>query len=195
MPFTLSTLISGPANRFSSRPPTGSSGQPNLYFPPGGHAHDRHSIPPDRLHVSLSDPVLVAAEQRLYDNPNGQRGDKLSVIKDAGARQTAHLGSVVFHLKGGIHSQRSGGYDDGALAAQAVNPLRTPTSTQGTCPGRSWTAGFQGAVAQGLSLLDPSDDSYDFLSVIDGSPGNADSSTSENRYTSTNKLRFPRPDL
>jgi hypothetical protein len=192
MPFTLSTLISGPANRFSSRPPTSSSGQPNLYFPPGGHTHDRHTIPPDRLHISLSDPVLVAAEQTLYNHPNGQRGNKLSIIKDSSARQIAHLRSVVFHLKGGIHSQRSGDYNDGPLAAQAVNPLTTPTSAPS--PDHSWKVGFQGAVAQGLSLLDLSDDSHDFMGVIDGSPGNADSSASDNRYTLTNKLRFPRPD-
>ena len=191
MPLTLPTLFSGPANRFSSRSPTSSSRQTNLYFPPGGHTHDRHAIPLDRLHISLSDPVLVAAEQRLSNNPDG---NKLSITMDAGAKKSAQLGSVVFHFKGGIHSQRSGDYNDGLLTAQAVNHLTMATSTQGTSPGHSWKAGFQATAAQDPSLRDQSDDSYEIVSVIDGSPGNPDDSASENRYALINKFRFPRAD-
>ena len=113
---------------------------------------------------------------------------------DAGAKKSAQLGSVVFHLKGGIHSRRSGDYNDGLLTAQAVNHLTMATSAQGTSPGHSCKTGFQGAAAQDPSLRDQSDDSYEIVSVIDGSPGNPDDSASENRYALINKFRFPRAD-
>lgn len=155
MPFTLSTLISGRPNRFP----------PQLYFPPGGHTHDRHTIPADRLHISLSDPVLVAAEQRLSDVPNAHRQSKLLIIDDAGARQTAKPGSVVFHPEqDGSLSQRSG---DRHLAPKAVNPPATVPNTQGTRQGHCWKTGFQGAV------------------------GNTDSSAYDNRYTLTNNSCLP----
>lgn len=186
MPFTLSTLIPTSANRFPSRSPPSSRSKRRLYFPPGGHTHDRHTIPPDRLHISLSDPVLVAAEQRLSGVPDARgRGGPL-IIKNAGARKTVKPGSVEFHLKKGeILSQRSGDCNDSSRISQAVNPLATVPNTPATNQGYCWKAGFQPAAAH---LLDPSDDSCDIsevmtiISTIDGSPGNAHSSASENRY-------------
>ncbi|KAG6381720.1 hypothetical protein JVT61DRAFT_324 [Boletus reticuloceps] len=158
MPFLLATLISG-------RTPTpDSTRQRNLYFPPGGHTHDRHTIPPDRLHISLSDPVLVAAEERLANVHNEQRRSKLSIIKEPSATKTAHNGSVTFLLKGD--------YNDIALAAEPVNPL---SSTQGTGPGFFWKAGFHGAAVQDPILLDSSDiaEVMTISSVINVSPGPA----------------------
>ncbi|KAG8221045.1 hypothetical protein J3R82DRAFT_2555 [Butyriboletus roseoflavus] len=154
MPFTLSTLI-GRAHPFHSRPPTSSKSQRKLYFPPGGHTHDRHTIPPDRVHISLSDPVLVAAERRLFDVPNTQKRSNWLIIEDAGARKTAKAGSIVFHLEqGGLPSQLSA---DCHLVPEAVNPLATILNIQGTTQGHCWKTGCQGAA------------------------GNTDSSASENR--------------
>lgn len=195
MPFSLSALMPARANRSASRSPTSSSGQRKLYFPPGG-THDRHTVPPDRLQISFSDPVLVAAEQRLSNIPNELRQGKPPIIKDPGARQTAHpdhLGPVVFHLKAGVLSPRSGDYHDGPLAPKAVNPLAKATDTHGTSSGHFWNNRLHGAGAQSPSLLDPSDDSCDItevvtiMSVIDDSPDDADNSASENRYTLANK--------
>lgn len=189
MPFTLSTLVPARANRFPSRSPPSSRSQRKLYFPPGGHTHDRHTIPPDRLHISLSDPVLVAAEQRLSSVPNAQRRSRLLIIKNTGAKKTVKLGS---HLKkGGILSQTSGDYNDSPRIPEAVNPLATVPNTPATRQGHCWKAGLQAAAA---NLSDPLDDSCDIsetvtiISMIDGSPGNAHSSASENRYTLIHKL-------
>lgn len=185
MPFTLSALVAGHPHRFPSRSPTSPRTHQKLYFPPGGHTHDSHTIPPEQLHISLSDPILVAAEQRLSDVPDDQRWSK-----DGGARKTPKLGSLVFHLNDGILSQWSG--DDNIDALQAVNPLTMATNTQATSTEHSWKAGLQGTAGHGL--WNPSDDSCDISEVvtipsaIDGLPGDADSSASENRYTLTVKL-------
>lgn len=191
MPLTLSTVISGCANRFHS--PTTSTNQQKLYFPPGGHTHDRHAIPPDRLHISFSDPVLVAAEQSLSGVPN-----RLVITKDAGARKTAKPRPFVFHFKKGeILSQRPGDDNDSPLVPELVSPLVTVLNTSGTSQGHFWKAEFQKAATQ---LLDSSDEPcgisevVTFFSATDGPPGNANSSASENRYTLTNKLWLPLPD-
>lgn len=193
MPFTLPALISARANR--SPRPTSSSGQRKLYFPPGG-TRDRRTIPPDRLQISFSDPVLVAAEQRLSIIPNELRQGKPPIITDPGAGKTAHpdhLGTVMFRLKAGVLSPRSGDDNDDHLAPQTVNSLAKATDTHGTNPGQFWNSRLHGAAARSPSLLDPSDDSCDvaevvtIISVIDDSTDNADNSASENRYTLTNK--------
>ncbi|KAF8448905.1 hypothetical protein L210DRAFT_3627548 [Boletus edulis BED1] len=160
---------SGRTNPHSRSPTPDSTRQTNLYFPPGGHTHDRHTIPPDRLHISLSDPVLVAAEERLANVHNEQRRSKLSIIKEPGATKTAHNGSVTFLLKRDILSPRSGDYNDIALAAEPVNTL---SSTQGTGPGPFWKAGFHGAAAQDPILLDSSDIA-EVMTISSVSPGPA----------------------
>lgn len=189
MPFTLPTLISGRANRSPSRSPTRSSSkrQQKLYFSPGGHTHDRHTIPPDRLHISLSDPVLVAAEERLANVPNEKRRSKRAIIREPTAR-TTHLGSVVFHFEGEILSQTLDDCIDDPCSTEAVGSSTIASSTQVTRLGHFWKAGFHGAAAQGPRLLDSSGDSCDIAQVatimgaIDVSPGSADNSASDNRY-------------
>lgn len=106
----------------------------------------------------------------------------------------------MLHLDREILSQRSDDDNDGSLAVQAVNPLTMATSPHGTTPGHSWMAGSHGAAPQPQGVLDPSDDSYDIAEVmtiigaINGAPGNADNSASENRYPLAKKLEFFRLD-
>ncbi|KAF8553569.1 hypothetical protein OG21DRAFT_1510015 [Imleria badia] len=188
MPFTLSTLISGRkrANRLPPRSPTrtNSRRQQKLYFSPGGHIHDRHTIPPDRLHISLSDPVLVAAEERLANVPNEKRRSKVSIIRESTARKPPHLASVVFHFEGEILSETLGDYNDNLFSAEAMDPSTIATSTREKDPGHFWKTGFHGAAAQSPRLLDPSDDSCDIAEVVtitlDVSLGIADNSASDN---------------
>lgn len=181
MPFKLSTLISPRANRWSSRSPTSSRNQCKLYFPPGGHTHDRHTIPPDRLHISLSDPVLVAAEERLSSTPDRS---KLAIVKESSARNGTNPGSALSQFgKGGVFlSRRSGDDNIDPLVGENVD-LIMETSTRGTSQRHSWKTGFRRAATHVSSSLDSSDESCDIvevmsMSVIDVSPDRL-----ENRYS------------
>jgi hypothetical protein len=67
----MSPLLSIPKLRRASGFPSfyladaGPAGE--LYFPPGGRTYHRHIIPQDQLRISFSDPVLVAAEEKLRE--------------------------------------------------------------------------------------------------------------------------------
>lgn len=173
MPSTLSTLITAQIHRLS-RSPTSSRNHQKLYCSPGGHTHDHHAVPPDRLHVSISisDAVLVAAEQYLSSVPVNQQSSRES---DGGARNS--LKSVLFHLNRGILSPTGG---DDIAALQPVNPLTVATNVHTPY---SWKIGVQGTADYGLP-----DDSFDISEVvtIPGTiNGDADSSACGNRYTFT----------
>ncbi|KAF9224045.1 hypothetical protein BS17DRAFT_880098 [Gyrodon lividus] len=80
MPLTHSILKFRRANGLPSRSPANPRAVRELYFPPGGRTYHRHVIPPDELRISLSDPVLVAAEEKLREilRPKEQKQGKES---------------------------------------------------------------------------------------------------------------------
>ncbi|KAG9313110.1 hypothetical protein JVU11DRAFT_6560 [Chiua virens] len=180
MPFP---VPSGHSNRFPSCSPPN---RLSLYFPPGGHTHDRYTIPLDRLHISFSDPVLVAAEQRLSNVPIQQKQPQSSTIKDATATKTIKLGSVAFRLRGGIfsHRLRDHGHEP-PLVGQALKAVAA-AATPGPSPVHCWNAEAQATTTPDPSSLNSlDDDTYDICEVvtvpsdINGGMGHADSPASE----------------
>lgn len=161
MPLALSTR-----HRLPSRSPA------DQYFPTGSHTHDRLTIPPDRLQISLSDPVLAAAEQHLANLSD----------RDDGARKTPKLRSVGFYPNSGFLSQTSGG--DTIGAPQAATPQTM--ATQATSPDLSWIAALQGPAAH--SWLDPADGSIEISEVmtipsaLDGYPDDPHGYACRDRY-------------
>ncbi|KAF8835509.1 hypothetical protein BDN67DRAFT_425591 [Paxillus ammoniavirescens] len=112
-----------------------------FYFPPGGGTYHRHIIPPDQLRISFSDPVLVAAEEKLREITRLKEqipGNESVTDPTQGSLETpgdscskfetsSRAVPSIFHIESGSISRASTDHPEG-LTAIKYPVKRSPTT-------------------------------------------------------------------